>query len=303
MAPLFKGVNMNIISLMTGIITEGLIYSIMAYGIYISLKILDFPDLSTDGTFPLGMACAITCILKGVNPFLSLSAAFLLGTVFGALTGFLNVKFRFKDILCGIITMTALYSVNYTIVGKPNEFLSIDAKTVFSVIPQESPLFPYRYLIVSAVLAIIFKVLLDLYLSTKSGFLLRAAGDNENLIVTLAKNPGKVKITGLALANGLIATSGAIYLQYIKSFNVSAGTGSLVIGLAAVIIGTSIFGKIRFIKPTTGVIAGMIIYKAFISAAMLLGLQPKDTNLIVAVLFVAVMVLGNRKNSALGGNC
>lgn len=291
---------MNILSLITGIVTEGLIYSIMAYGIYISLKILDFPDLSTDGTFPLGMACAVTCILNGVNPFLSLLIAFLAGMIFGALTGFLNVKFHFRDILCGIITMTALYSVNYTIVGKPNEFLNVDAKTVFSVIPESSVLFPYRYLIISAILALLTKVLLDLYLSTKSGFLLRAAGDNENLIITLAKNPGKVKITGLALANGLISTSGAIYLQYIKSFNVSAGTGSLVIGLAAVIIGTSVFGGIKFIKPTTGVIAGMIIYKAFISVAMLLGLESKDTNLVVSVLFVAVMVLGNRKKNSSG---
>lgn len=291
---------MNILSLITGIVTEGLIYSIMAYGIYISLKILNFPDLSTDGTFPLGMACAVSCILKGINPFVSLLIAFALGMVFGAFTGFLNVKFKFKDILCGIITMTALYSINYTIVGKPNEFLNVDAQTVFSIIPKESPLFAYRYLIVSAVLALLFKLLLDLYLSTKSGFLLRAAGDNENLIITLAKNPGKVKITGLALANGLIATSGAIYLQYIKSFNVSAGTGSLVIGLAAVIIGTSIFGRMKFIKPTTGVVAGMIIYKAFISIAMLLGLQSKDTNLVVSVLFVAVMVFGNRKEISAG---
>ena len=209
---------MNILSLITGIVTEGLIYSIMAYGIYISLKILNFPDLSTDGTFPLGMACAVSCILKGINPFVSLLIAFALGMVFGAFTG----------------------------------------------------------------------------------FLLRAAGDNENLIITLAKNPGKVKITGLAFANGLIATSGAIYLQYIKSFNVSAGTGSLVIGLAAVIIGTSIFGRMKFIKPTTGVVAGMIIYKAFISIAMLLGLQSKDTNLVVSVLFVAVMVFGNRKEISAG---
>lgn len=283
------------LNLIIGIITEGLIYSILAFGVYISLKILDFPDLSTDGTFPLGMATATVCLLKGLNPFLCLAAAFVLGCIFGALTGILNVKLRFKDLLCGIIVMTALYSVNYSIVGKPNEFLSMDTKTVFSVIGKSSALYPYRYLIVSLLLTVVFKVLLDLYLSTKSGFLLRAAGDNENLVVTLAKNPGKVKITGLALANGLIAVSGAIYLQYIKSFNVSAGTGSVVIGLAAVIIGTSIFGKIRFLKPTTGVIIGMIIYKACISLSMLIGLESKDTNLVVALLFVVTLIISNRK--------
>lgn len=284
------------LSLITGIFTEGLIYSIMAFGIYISLKILDFPDLSTDGTFPLGMAAAVVCLRNGINPFLCIAIAFLLGAAAGAFTGFLNVRFRFKDMLCGIITMTALYSVNYSLVGKPNEFLSVDTPTVFTIIGSESALYPYRYVIVAAALAVVFKLLLDLYLSTKSGFLLRAAGDNENLIITLAKNPGKVKITGLAIANGLIAVSGCIYLQYMKAFNVSAGTGSLVIGLAAVIIGTSIFGKLRRVKATTGVIAGMIIYKACISAAMLVGLESKDTNLVVALLFIVTLIASNGKN-------
>ena len=286
------------VSLISGIVTEGLIYCIMAFGVYISLRILDFPDLSTDGTFPLGMAVATACLLRGVNPFLCLLLAFAAGALAGTVTGILNVKFGFRDLLCGIITMTALYSINYTIVGKPNEFLSMDTVTLFSLIGSDSPLFKYRYLIISALLAIFFKVILDLYLSTKSGFILRAAGDNENLVVTLAKNPGKVKITGLAIANGLISASGCIYLQYIKSFNVSAGTGSLVIGLAAVIIGMTLFGRLRFMKPTTGVIFGMIIYKAFISLAMLVGLESKDTNLVVALLFIVTLVLSRYKGKA-----
>lgn len=286
------------VSLISGIVTEGLIYCIMAFGVYISLRILDFPDLSTDGTFPLGMAVATACLLRGVNPFLCLLLAFAAGALAGTVTGVLNVKLGFRDLLCGIITMTALYSINYTIVDKPNEFLSMDTVTLFSLIGSDSPLFKYRYLIISALLAIFFKLILDLYLSTKSGFILRAAGDNENLVVTLAKNPGKVKITGLAIANGLISASGCIYLQYIKSFNVSAGTGSLVIGLAAVIIGMTLFGRLRFMKPTTGVIFGMIIYKAFISLAMLVGLESKDTNLVVALLFIATLVLSRYKGKA-----
>ena len=286
------------VSLISGIVTEGLIYCIMAFGVYISLRILDFPDLSTDGTFPLGMAVATACLLHGINPFLCLLLAFAAGALAGTVTGVLNVKLGFRDLLCGIITMTALYSINYTIVGKPNEFLSMDTVTLFSLIGSDSPLFKYRYLIISALLAIFFKLILDLYLSTKSGFILRAAGDNENLVVTLAKNPGKVKITGLAIANGLISASGCIYLQYLKSFNVSAGTGSLVIGLAAVIIGMTLFGRLRFMKPTTGVIFGMIIYKAFISLAMLVGLESKDTNLVVALLFIVTLVLSRYKGKA-----
>lgn len=289
------GTEIIMINLVSGIITEGLIYCIMAFGVYISLRILDFPDLSTDGTFPLGMAVAVACLMRGINPFVCLLLAFLAGAAAGAFTGILNVKLGFRDLLCGIITMTALYSVNYTIVGKPNEFLSMDTKTLFSLISPENPLYAYRYLIVSALLALFFKLALDRYLSTKSGFILRAAGDNENLIITLAKSPGKVKITGLALANGLIAASGCIYLQYIKSFNVSAGTGSLVIGLAAVIIGTTLFGRLKHLKPTTGVILGMIIYKAFISLAMLVGLQSKDTNLVVSLLFIVTLILSRYK--------
>ncbi len=278
-----------------GILQEGLIFSIMALGVYISLKILDFPDLSVDGTFPLGMAVTTFLILRGVNPFLCLLLSFAAGCAAGCVTGLLNVKLKIKDLLSGIITMTALYSINYTIVGKPNEFLAVDQSTVFSIIPAKSGdlLFQYKYLIVAFAAMLIAKKLLDAYLCTKSGFLLRSVGDNENLVVTLAENPGTVKIIGLALGNGLVALAGSLNLQYMKSFNVSAGTGTLVMGLAAVIIGTTLFSKAKHFKITTGVVVGMIIYKACISLAMLCGLQAKDTNLVISVLFVITLVLNS----------
>lgn len=283
--------------ILLGIIQDGLIYGIMALGVYISLKILDFPDLSVDGTFPLGMAVTAVGLVKGVNPFLCLLMSFAAGAVAGAVTGILHVKLKIKDLLSGIITMTALYSINYTIVGKPNEFLPVDSATVFTVLQRSNA---YRYLIIAAVIAILCKVLLDLFLSTKAGFLLIGVGDNETIAVTLAKNPGTVKILGLAMGNGLVALSGALNMQYTKTFTVSAGTGMLVMGLAAVIIGTTLFGKIKFLKPTTGVLIGMIIYKACISGAMLMGLASKDTNLIVAALFVVTLVISGRavKNNA-----
>ena len=189
--------------------------------------------------------------------------------------------------------MTALYSVNYTIVGKPNEFLDMQSNTIFSVIPKAAPdfLFANRYLIVTLLVVIIVKLILDLYLKTKSGFLLRSVGDNSKLVVTLGKNPGTTKILGLAIGNGLIALSGSLNLQQIKSFNVSAGTGTLVMGLAAVILGTTLFKKVKFVNSTLGVVIGMVIYKACISIALLLGLQSKDTNLVVALLFVATLVI------------
>lgn len=279
-----------------GIIQEGLIYSIMALGVYISLKILDFPDLTADGSFPLGMAVSTVGILNGFNPFLCLVAAFFAGAAAGAVTGLLHVKLKIKDLLSGIITMTALYSINYTIVGKPNEFLDMTSDTVFSIIPESAPewIFQNRYLIVSLLAVVIIKILLDLYLKSKSGFLLRCSGDNPTLVITLGKNPGRAKILGLSIGNGLVALSGALNLQYIKSFNVSAGTGTLVMGLAAVILGMSLFKKVRFIGATASVIFGMILYKACISAALMAGLAPKDTNLIVSVLFIVTLIISNR---------
>ena len=285
------------VGVIAGIIQDGLIYGIMALGVYISLKILDFPDLSVDGSFPLGMAVTTYCILHGIQPYLCLIIAFAAGAAAGAVTGLLHVKLKIKDLLSGIITMTALYSINYTIVGKPNEFLSVDTATVFSVIPKNTPfgLYDYRYIIISFIIAVVVKKLLDWYLKTKSGFLLRAAGDNARLVVTTGKDPGKVKILGLALGNALVALSGALNLQYTRSFNVSAGTGTLVMGLAAVIIGTSVFGKIKHLTLTSAVLLGMIIYKGCISLAMLAGLEAKDTNMIVAVLFVITLVISRAK--------
>ena len=286
-----KGYVIQMHGILLGIVQDGLIYGIMALGVYISLKILDFPDLSGDGTFPLGMAVTAVGLVNGFNPFLCLLVSFFAGAAAGAVTGLLNVKLKIKDLLSGIITMTALYSINYTIVGKPNEFLPIDSDTVFSVLQRSNA---YRYILIAAAIAIICKMLLDLFLSTKAGFLLIGVGDNENIAVTLAKNPGTVKIIGLAMGNGLVALSGALNMQYTKTFSVSAGTGMLVMGLAAVIIGTTLFGKIKFMKPTTGVLIGMIIYKACISGAMLMGLASKDTNLIVSALFVVTLVISGK---------
>lgn len=280
------------LSIIFGILQEGVIYSIMALGIYISYKILDFPDLSVDGTFPLGMAVTFVGITVGINPYLCLLISFFAGILAGTVTGILHVKLKIKDLLSGILTMTALYSVNYTIVGNPTGFLDVSTKTIYSVIPTEfTSLFQNRYLLISLLIVIAVKILLDLYLKTKSGFLLKSAGDNERLVVTLGKNPGSVKILGLALSNGLVALSGSMNLQYIKTFNVAGGTGTMVMGLAAVIIGTTLFKNAKFVKATTGVIIGMIIYKSCISIALMAGMQSKDTNLIVTVLFLATLML------------
>lgn len=281
-------------SLIIGILEQGLIYGIMAMGVYITYTILDFPDLSVDGTFPLGIAICFVMISHGLNPWLTLIAAFAAGCAAGAFTGLFNVKLKIRNLLCGILTMTALYSINYGIVGKASDFLSMDATTIFS---QTSFLFGnghmqmYSKLIVILVIALAAKFALDWYMRTKSGFLLRSVGDNEGLVITLAKNPGTVKIIGLSIANGLVSLAGAVYCQYGRAFNVGSGTGTVVMGLAAVIIGTTVFKKLRFLRITTGVLLGMVVYKACISIALAAGLPSQNTNLMITVLFIATLVL------------
>ena len=184
------------------ILEQGLIYGILALGVYITYKILDFPDLTVDGSFPLGAALTATMITRGVHPILTLPTSFLIGVLAGVCTGLIHVKFKVRDLLSGIIMMTALWTINLYIAGTANVPL-FSQKTIFKndlmdkIIPDA--LVPYSTLIIILVLAVICKVLLDLYLNTKSGFLLRAVGDNDVLVVSLAKDKGNIKILGLAI--------------------------------------------------------------------------------------------------------
>lgn len=281
--------------ILTGIVLEGLIYGFLALGVYISYKVLNFADLSVDGTFPLGSAVATRLITSGLNPWLSLPASFAAGMLAGALTGFFHVKLKIKDLLSGILVMTLLYSVNYRIVGRPTANL-INEKTIFTSFSSLLPdglMSMYVKLTAVFLIIVIVKLLLDLYLKTKSGFLLRSTGDNETLVISLAKNPGTMKILGLSLANGLVALAGAINLQSTLSFNVAGGTGKVVMGLAAVIIGTTVFRKVTFMRVTTSVIIGMIIYKACISIALSAGFEAYDLNLIISVLFALTLCINN----------
>lgn len=278
--------------LIIGILEQGLIYGIMAMGVYITYTILDFPDLSVDGTFPLGIAVCLVMLRSGLNPLLALFAAFAAGGIAGLFTGLFNVKLKIRNLLCGILTMTALYSINYGIVGKASDFLSMDAVTIFSNnLFGDTHFALYSKLLIIFIIAMVAKLLLDVYLRTKSGFLLRSAGDNEGLVITLAKNPGTVKIIGLMISNALVSLSGAVYCQYSRAFNVGSGTGTVVMGLAAVIIGGTIFKKVKHLRITSGVIIGMIIYKACISIALAAGLRSQDTNLMITILFIATLAL------------
>ena len=286
------------LDMIIGTLTQGLIYALLSYGIYITYKILDFPDLTVDGSFPLGAAVTAVLLVKGFNPYLTLLVAMAVGALAGLATGIIHVRLKVRDLLAGIITMTALFSINLQI-GGSNLSVERGIDTIFTAQPTMllfgSASLMYRKLIVAFILALLFKLLLDAYLKTKSGMLLRAVGDNSALVTSLAKDNGRVKILGLVLANALVALSGAIVCQEQRSFSATMGTGQMVFGLATVIIGTTLFRKLDFVKGTTAVVIGSILYKACIQIAIVAGLPANLLKLVTAVLFLIILVLGGMK--------
>lgn len=281
-------------------LTQGALYSLVAFGVYISYSVLNFPDLSVDGTFPLGAALTAGLLLRGANPWAALAAAMAAGMLAGAFTGVVHVVFRVRDLLSGIITQTALFSVNLLINGTSNVALERSAKTIFQMGDVLGGMsLGTRRLIVALAIALTVKLLLDLYFRTKSGLLLRAVGDNAALVTALGKNMGAVKILGLALSNGLVALAGGIVCQADRSFTSTMGAGQVVFGLASVIIGISLFRKASFVRATTAVLVGSILYKACIQAAMQLGFQPFMLKFVTAMLFLLVLVLSGRKGETI----
>lgn len=286
------------------IIEQGLIYGILGLGVYITYKILDFPDLTVDGSFPLGAAITAALITRGVNPYITLPVAFLAGALAGVCTGLIHVKGKVRDLLSGIIMMTALWTINLYIAGTSNvPLFSQDSifknEMIASVVPDS--LKNYTTLLIILILTLICKLLLDLYLKTKSGYLLRAVGDNPVLVTSLAKDQGNVKILGLALANGLVSFAGCIFAQEERVFEISMGTGAIVIGLASVIIGTSIFKRVSIIKTTSAVLIGSIIYKACVAIA-LRNFEPQAMKLITAVLFLIILIISMERKTKVNKN-
>ena len=281
------------------ILEQGLIYAILALGVYITYKILDFPDLTVDGSFPLGAAVTAALITRGMNPYLTLPVSFLAGVLAGVCTGLIHVKCKVRDLLSGIIMMTALWTVNLYIAGTANVPLfsqdSIFKNDFLTGIVPES-MKSYVTLIVVLILAVVCKIILDFYMNTKSGYLLLAVGDNETVVTALAKDQGNVKILGLAIANGLVSLAGCVFAQEERVFEISMGTGAIVIGLASVIIGTSIFKKISYVKTTTAVIIGSIIYKACVAVAIR-NFEPQAMKLITAVLFLIILVISMERKT------
>ena len=280
-----------------GVQEQGQIYAILALGVYITFKILDFPDMTVDSSFPLGAAVTALMISGGIHPLWTLPAALAAGALAGTITGVIHVRFHVGDLLSGIIVMTGLYSVNLHIAGRSNvQLFSFDTlfkNPLISGLPAGVQV--YAPVIVLALLTLLVKLLMDGYLATRSGFLLRATGDNPTLVASLAKDSGRVKILGLAIANGLVALAGCVMCQYQRYFDISMGTGTLVLAVASVIVGTQLLRGLRFLKATTAVVLGSILYKACVALALSLGLSPFDLKLVTAVLLLIIIVAGGHR--------
>ena len=268
-------------------IEQSLIFAIMVLGVYISFRILNFPDMTVDGTFPLGAAISAKLLTLGVNPYLTLLVALVAGAVAGAVTGLIHVKLKVKDLLAGILVMTALYSVNLRVMGKSNIPL-FEEDNIFNT--------EYSMMITIVVLILISKFLLDYLLKTKFGFALKALGDNENLIVSLGLNEEKYKIYGLMIANAFVAFSGAVLAQYQGFADVGMGTGIIVIGLASIIIGDTLFGKRRRLAGTTIVIIGSILYRGVIAVTLSMGMDASDLKLITSIIVIIILWIQKQKD-------
>ncbi|NLB37742.1 MAG: ABC transporter permease [Clostridiales bacterium] len=282
------------IATMPSTLEQGLIYAVMVLGVLITYSILNFPDMTVDGSFPMGGAISTKLILNGWGPVPALLVAALAGALAGLCTGLIHVKLKVRDLFSGIIMMTALYSINLRITGGMSMVsLPRTATTLFrnnavsDLLPRSVAVIVIALLVVAAL-----KILLDAFLRTRAGYLLRATGDNEAVVTSLARDKGTVKIVGLMLANALVSLSGGILCQQQRLFEVSMGTGMMVLSLASVIIGINLFRRWDRVRNTTAVIVGSIIYKVCYSFAIACGLRPSDLKLVTALLFLAVLSAG-----------
>lgn len=281
------------LSILETVLREGLIYGILAMGVFITYKILDFPDLSVEGTFPLGACLTASFIAGGVHPWIALLVTVLTGAAAGSITGILHVRLKISDLLSGILVMTALWSVNLIITGGTAIKQFFGMPTVFSVLPgsvlPERILFS-RKLFIIAFIVLCVKLLTDWFLRTKLGLLLRAEGDNDSFVTGLGVDSGKIRILGLAIGNAFAALSGGILAQVSENADINMGKGIVVLALASVILGSTLFGRTK-LKNTTSALLGALIYKVCLQAALLLKLPSNYLKLLMAILLTAAILL------------
>jgi putative tryptophan/tyrosine transport system permease protein len=267
---------------------QGLAYGLVALGIVITFRILAFPDLTVDGSFPLGAAVVSRLIIEGVSPIYGIFMAIICGFLAGCCTGFLNTKLKINSLLAGILMMTMLYSVNLRIMGRSNIQL-LTVNTILS--PLENldinrfiPIIAFFFIVVFAI-----KFLTDMFFNTQIGFAMRATGDNEQMIRTLGVNTDHMTVLGIGISNAFVALSGALVAQDQGFSDVGMGIGMIVAGLASIIIGEALFGKKTVQRMTFAAIVGSVIYKLIISLGLRLGLAPTDLKMATAVMVILAL--------------
>ncbi|CVH78036.1 beta-methylgalactoside transporter inner membrane component [Clostridiales bacterium CHKCI006] len=278
------------LDIVKGAVSQGLLWSIMAIGIYITYRILDISDLTSEGSFTLGAATLASLSVAGVHPLLALLMSMVAGGLAGLVTGLMHTKLKIPTLLAGILSMTGIYSVNLRIMGKANVSLN-NQETILSLVAKWLGLSRERdaALIVGIFFALVVVVLLYLLLNTEFGYALRATGTNENMIRASGVNTNFTKVAGLVLGNALIALSGGLVCQYNGYADVAMGIGAIVIGLASVIIGEVFFGRSRIFLSLVGVVFGSIIYRIIVALVLRAGFPANDMRLFTAIL-VAIAI-------------
>ncbi|MDR1968731.1 MAG: ABC transporter permease [Burkholderiaceae bacterium] len=283
---------MSLFSLL-GALEVGLIFSLVALGVFISFRLLNFPDLTVDGSFPLGGAVCATLISQGWNPYGATLAAVAAGAAAGLMTGLLNVKLKIMDLLASILMMIALYSINLRIMDRPNVPL-IREPTLFTLLqPQAMDDSVFRPLLL-ALIVLAAKFALDWFFATQRGLAIRATGSNARMARAQGVNTGGMILLGMAISNALVALAGALFAQSQGGADISMGVGTIVIGLAAVIVGESILPSRRLVWATLAVVLGAVVYRFFVALALnadFIGLKSQDLNLVTALLVTFALVL------------
>lgn len=275
-----------------GTTEQGLMYAIMVLGVYLTFRVLDYADLSVDGSFTLGAATATSLIVGGTNPWLATGMAFIVGNLAGLFTGILHTKFKITPLLSGILTMTALYSINLRVMGRANISL-LGSRTIFTDFAKLPFMDEYGVFVLGLISVLCLGAIIYFFLQTELGLALRATGDNELMIRSLGVNTDLMKILGLALSNGLVAFAGSYVAQNQQFADVSMGIGMIIAGLASVIIGEVLVGTSSIGRTVIAVICGGIIYRVIIAIVLQLGLAPTDLKLVTSIIVITALVSPN----------
>lgn len=276
-----------------GAVELGLVYAFVALGVFLAFRVLDFPDLTVDGSFPLGAAVAAVLIIAGLNPWLASGVAMIAGALAGLVTAMLNVRFRILNLLASILTMIALFSVNLRVMGKPNVAL-LNVETMLSPFYGHGLRDFYVRPLFIGVLVVIAVILVWRFLESDAGLAMRATGANARMSRAQGINTDRQIYLGIAISNALVALGGALFAQTNGFADVTSGVGTIVVGLAAVIIGETLLGTRGILIALIGCVLGSILYRIAIQLALssdVLGLQASDLNFVTAVLVTVALVL------------